>query len=109
MPAQKSTAKASKSSASTHKQHAKATKQSAAVHKRTATAPKQPEGFFDTVVERAQEVPGHVGHALGQVVEKATEIAGAAAEKTTTIVGQVGNKVGFGTSKKSTSTQRKRH
>jgi hypothetical protein len=107
MATQKRTAAAPKLSKSSAKRTVKATKPATAARKRSAKTPKR-EGFLDTVVEGAKELPAQVAHGVGQVVEKAGEIASVAAEKTGAAVGEVVNKVGLGSDKKPATGRAKR-
>ena len=100
MATQKRTAAAPKPSKSSAKRTVKATKPATVARKRSAKASKR-EGFLDTVVEGAKELPAQVAHGVGQVVEKAGEKTGAA-------VGEVANKVGLGSDKKPATGRAKR-
>ena len=107
MPAQKSAAKQARSVAPAQKRTTKATKPAASTRKRSATQSTQREGFLDAVVDSAKDAPSYVAHQAGQVAGKVAELASAAAKKTGTIVSDVADTVGLGSSKK-TAAQRKR-
>ena len=103
MTVHKTTAKSPKQSAPVRKKTTKSSKQSAPAQKKTAKSSKHTEGFLDTMMEGAKEVPGYVGHGVGQGVEKVTELAGVAAEKAGAFVAHAAHRVGLGKTKKSTS------
>src|SRR5690349_14567367 len=107
MATQKHTAAAPKSSKPSTKRTVKATKPATAARKRSVKSPKH-EGVLDTVVEGAKELPAQMAHGVGQIVEKAGEIASGAAEKTGAAVGEVAHKVGLGSNKTPATGRAKR-
>jgi len=105
MPAKKS-AKAAAPKRVTKARTTKSANHTKTTHNTPATAAEAPDSFLDRVVEQAKGIPAQAGQALEMVGDVAT----ATAKQTGSIVSDIAQKVGLGTTKKtpSRSTRRSR-